>query len=208
MLLTARVLEHASREIIFFLNLTKSAHHARWILPSADSRPSIPHSFPDLNCKTITPHKQKVECRPLRSWPCATTLGLCVDITNTSGGSEMYPPRAPRWQAASTRASFSLPFLLFPLPALMLLALSGAGREQQKPRQQLSVGEYKQDASAPGFSRRASLEWHLTAYRWLSWAQTQVAWVCRGHFWKAKTPGMWIQTGHSLGENFAANVVL
>lgn len=117
-------------------------------------------------------------------------------------------PRAPPWRAASTRASFSLPFLLFPLPALMLLALSGAGREQQKPRQQLSVGEYKQDASAPGFSRRASLEWRLTAYRWLLWAQTQVAWVCQGHFWKAKTPGMWIQTGHLLGENFAANVVL
>lgn len=67
---------------IFLKNLTKSPRHPRCILPSANSCPSLPHPFPDLNCKTITVHKQTAECRPLNSWSCT------VDTTNMSGGSK------------------------------------------------------------------------------------------------------------------------
>lgn len=62
-LLTAHVLSHKQRNTLF-KNLMKSTHHARWILPSADSCPSLPHSFPDLNCRTTTLQKQKEEHRP------------------------------------------------------------------------------------------------------------------------------------------------
>lgn len=57
-------------------------------------------------------------------------------------------------------------------------------------------------------SRRASLEMDLKAYRWLLWAQTQVASVCQIHFWRAKTPGMEMQHEYVLGEIFAVNFIL
>lgn len=91
---------------IFFLNLRKSPCHPRCILPFVNSCPSLPHSFPDLNCKTITLHKQRVECRPLNSWSCTTALGLCADTTNMSGGSNAGTSRHHRGEQPAPGPAF------------------------------------------------------------------------------------------------------
>lgn len=131
MLLTAHVLEHASRGIHFFLKSHKKRSPCQmnpafcWLL---SIYPSLLSPF-----KLQNYHAAQAEGG-------VQTLALLVPYYHAWSSCRHYKhvrwlrdvsPRAPLWQAASTRASFSLPFLFFLLPALMLLALSGAGREQE-----------------------------------------------------------------------------
>lgn len=122
---------------------------------------SLFKSFPDLNCKTITLHKQKVECRPLNSWSCTTALALCGDITNLSGGSKAGPSRHHRAEQPAQGPDF---------PALPCYSLSlcphatGTARTEAQAANPPSVGGCKHNPFAQSFSRGAFLESAPTIY--------------------------------------------
>lgn len=144
---------------IFLKNLTKSPRHLRCILPSANSCPSLPHSFPDLNCKTITLPEQTVERRPLNSWSCTTALGVCADTTNVSGGSKAGTSRHHRGeQPAPDQVSLPFTVTLSLCPHATCTARCWWVRAEAQAVHPPSVGGCKQDPFAQGFSRRASLE--------------------------------------------------
>lgn len=144
---------NAQDEKYFFLNLTKSPCHAKCILLSADSCPSLPRSFPDLNCKNHHSAEGGVQALELLHF-------LFVQTWQTW----QVAPRqvqAPPWWPTSTRVRSPCLSLLL---SLCLPSICTAWCWWARAAAQAAVMGCKQDPFAQGFSRRASLELALKIY--------------------------------------------